>query len=254
MTPWWHHTTIYQIYPRSFADSNGDGIGDLPGITQKLDYVRDLGFETIWISPFFPSPLVDHGYDISDYYSVAPEYGTMADLEALLEAAHARGMKIILDLVLNHTSDQHPWFLESRRSRTNPKSDWYIWGEGRGPNRPPNNWIAMTTGSGWHYAAERDQWYMASFLPFQPDLNWRNPEVKQTMFDMVRYWLRKGVDGFRLDIFSSIMKDAALRDNPFKPDFRISPANPTGRLYSPTMQLNHPDTFTLAKELRAVVR
>jgi oligo-1,6-glucosidase/alpha-glucosidase len=166
--PWWQTTTIYQIYPRSFADSNDDGIGDLPGIIAKLDYIRDLGFETIWISPFFRSPQQDFGYDVSDYCDVAPEYGTLADAEALIEAVHARGMRILLDLVLNHTSIEHPWFQESRSSRDNPKRDWYIWRDGRGSG-PPNNWKAIPGGSGWHYDESTDQWYYASFLPFQPD-------------------------------------------------------------------------------------
>lgn len=247
--PWWHETTVYQVYPRSFSDSNGDGIGDLRGITAKLDYIRDLGFETIWISPFYPSPLADHGYDITDYCGIAPEYGASENFDELLEEAHRGGMKILLDLVLNHTSDQHPWFRESRASRDNPKADWYIWREGRG-RRPPNNWIAMPGGGAWHYVPERDQWYCASFLAFQPDLNWRNPEVKSAMFDAVRYWLRKGVDGFRLDLFTALMKDAAFRDNPFRPGLYCG-GQP--KLYQPCMQHNHPDTFAFAKELRAVV-
>jgi alpha-glucosidase len=263
-TPWWQRTAIYQIYPRSFSDSNGDGIGDLPGITSKLDYVQDLGFETIWISPFYPSPQADHGYDISDYHGVAPEYGTMADCEQLIEETHRRGMRLLLDLVLNHTSDQHPWFLESRSSRTNPKAGWYIWRDGAGTpdggnphggnphgGKPPNNWRAMPGGRCWHYAAERDQWFLASFMPFQPDLNWRNPEVKRAMFDVVRYWLGKGVDGFRLDMFSTIMKDDRFRDNPFHPGIHAGAAP---GLHRPSMQLNHPDTFPFAKELRQVVR
>ncbi len=249
MIPWWHKTTIYQIYPRSFLDTNGDGIGDLRGIIEKLDYIHDLGFETIWISPFYSSPLADHGYDITDYDHVAPEYGAMSDVEELLEEAHRRGLKVLLDMVLSHTSDQHPWFIESRRSRNNPKSDWYIWREGL-RHRPPNNWIAFPGGGAWHYAPEREQWYMASFLPFQPDLNWRNPEVKQAMFGVVRRWLQRGVDGFRLDLFSALMKDAQFRDNPFRPGLYDG-----GRpgLHNPCMQHNHPDIFLFCKELRNVM-
>ncbi len=247
--PWWHTTTIYQIYPRSFRDATGDGIGDLRGIIEKLEYVADLGFETIWISPFYPSPLADHGYDITDYDQTAPEYGTMADFEELLAQAHQRGLKVLLDMVLGHTSDQHPWFLESRRSRNNSKSDWYLWRDGSG-RRPPNNWFAYPGGGAWHYAAERDQWYMASFLPFQPDLNWRNPEVKEAMFGVIRRWLARGVDGFRLDLFSALMKDGAFRNNPFRPGL-YDGGRPS--LYNPCMQHNHPDIFAFCKELRGVM-
>ena len=220
--PWYHKTSIYQIYPRSFMDSNGDGIGDLQGIIQKLDYLRDIGFETLWVSPFFASPQQDFGYDVSDYLSIAPEFGKMNDAFQLIEETHRRGMKIVFDLVLNHTSDQHPWFLESRSSRDNPKADWYLWRD------KPNNWHSMTGGSGWHYAQERGQYYWSSFLPFQPDLNWRNPEVKQTMFDIARFWLEKGVDGFRLDIFNTIYKDAEFRNNPFTFKLAPTPDDPSG--------------------------
>ena len=250
--PWWQTTTIYQIYPRSFADSNDDGIGDLPGIIAKLDYIRDLGFETIWISPFFRSPQQDFGYDVSDYCDVAPEYGTLADAEALIEAVHARGMRILLDLVLNHTSIEHPWFQESRSSRDNPKRDWYIWRDGRGSG-PPNNWKAIPGGSGWHYDKSTDQWYYASFLPFQPDLNWRNPEVRQAMFNVIRFWLDRGVDGFRLDIFQSIYKDADFTDNPFSWHY-IPTDDQQGYFQAWQRNLNQPEVFELAKELRALAQ
>ncbi|MFP4501287.1 MAG: alpha-glucosidase [Candidatus Hydrogenedentota bacterium] len=249
MTPWWHETTVYQVYPRSFYDTNGDGIGDLRGVIAKLDYIADLGFEAVWLSPFFPSPLADHGYDITDYYGVAPAYGDQEDVDALLGAAHARGLKVLFDLVLSHTSDQHPWFLESGASRDNPKADWYIWRDGRG-RKPPNNWIAVPGGSAWHYAPARGQWYLASFLPFQPDLNWRNPVVKAAMFAMVRHWLERGADGFRLDLFTCLMKDADFRPNPFRPGL-YSGGRPC--LNAPVMQHNHPDVFAFAQELRAVV-
>ncbi len=244
--PWYHTTTIYQIYPRSFYDSNGDGIGDLPGVIQKLDYLRDLGVETVWLSPFFASPQQDFGYDISDYLSVAPEYGTLDDALRLIEEAHRRGMRVLFDLVMNHTSDQHPWFKESGSSRHNPKADWYIWRD------RPNNWRSLTGGSGWHYAPERDQYYWASFLPFQPDLNYRNPEVRQAMFDIARFWLRHGVDGFRLDIFNVIYKDAQFRNNPFT--FQIIPSvdNPSGFFQEARYNLNQPESFLLARELRQV--
>ncbi|MBN1811862.1 MAG: alpha-glucosidase [Anaerolineae bacterium] len=254
MTPkqhWWQRTTIYQIYPRSFADSNDDGIGDLRGIISKLDYIQDLGFETIWVSPFFRSPQQDWGYDVSDYYSVAPEYGNSADVDGLIEAVHQRGMRILFDLVMNHTSIQYPWFQESRSSRDNPKRDWYIWKDGDG-KRPPNNWKAIPGGSGWHYDAGTEQWYYASFLPFQPDLNFRNPDVKEAMFDVVRYWLDKGVDGFRLDIFHSIYKDAQFRNNPFALAYPPTEDLTAGFFQKWEYSLNQPETFELARELRAI--
>ncbi len=258
--PWFHRTTIYQIYPRSFYDSNRDGIGDLPGIIQKLDYIHQLGFETLWISPFFSSPQADTGYDISSYTDIAPEYGTMDDALQLIEEVHKRGMQVVFDMVMNHTSIEHPWFKESRSSRNNPKSDWYIW---RHPSnspqflrnwreRKPNNWQSMTGGSGWHYSKERGQYFWSSFLPFQPDLNYRNPEVKKTMLDTVRFWLGKGVDGFRLDIFNVIYKDAEFRNNPFS--FKLLPteADPSGFFQEAKYNLNQPGSFAFAKELRSV--
>jgi len=248
---WWQTTTIYQIYPRSFADANNDGIGDLRGIISKLDYVQDLGFETIWFSPFFSSPQQDFGYDVSNFCNIAPEYGTMADAEELIYEIHARGMRVLFDLVLNHTSIQHPWFQESRSSRDNPKRDWYIWQEGK-DNRVPNNWKAIPGGSGWHYDENTDQWFYASFLPFQPDLNWRNPKVKQAMFDVVRFWLDQGVDGFRLDIFHSIYKDADFTNNPFS--WRYVPKDDEAGFFQRwKYNLNQPEVFKLAKELRSLV-
>ena len=246
--PWYHKTTIYQIYPRSFMDSNGDGIGDLQGIIQRLDYLRDVGFETVWVSPFFASPQQDFGYDVSDYMSIAPEFGKMDDAVQLIEETHRRGMKIVFDLVLNHTSDQHAWFLQSRSSRDNPKADWYLWRD------KPNNWQSMTGGSGWHYAQERAQYYWASFLPFQPDLNWRNPDVKQTMFDIARFWLSKGVDGYRLDIFNTIYKDAQFRNNPFTFKLAPTPDDTSGYFQKTVHSQNQPESFELAKEFRNVTR
>ena len=251
MTPWWQTTSIYQVYPRSFADSDGDGIGDLPGIIDKLDYIKDLGFGAVWVSPFFASPQRDFGYDVSDYEAVAEEYGTLEDAQRLIDEVHARGMKVMFDLVLNHTSDQHPWFIRSRSSRTNPKADWYIWADGRGKDgrRPPNNWkSAMEFTSAWQYSPIRKQWHLCTFLPFQPDLNWRNPEVKQAMFDTVRFWLDKGVDGFRLDIFGSIMKDPGLTNNPLRPRMH----NGFPRIVQRVHTENTPDNMVLAQELRAI--
>ena len=240
------------MYPRSFKDSNNDGIGDIRGIISKLDYIKDLGFETIWISPFFSSPQADWGYDVSDYYGITPEYGDRTDVEELIRAVHQRGMRILFDLVMNHTSIEHPWFQESRNSRDNPKRDWYIWRSGRG-NRPPNNWMAIPGGSGWHYDKRTDQWYYASFLPFQPDLNYYNSEVKSAMFDVARYWLNKGVDGFRLDIFHSIFKDNQFRNNPST--FRYLPTDDlsSGWFQKWDYNLNRPEAIVLAKELREIV-
>ena len=251
--PWWKSTVIYQVYPRSFADSDGDGIGDLPGIISKLDHLVDLGVGTIWVSPFFASPQRDIGYDVSDYREVAPEYGTLDDAQALIDTAHAKGLKVMFDLVLNHTSDQHAWFQESRSSRTNPKADWYVWADGRrgrgGKPKPPNNWRSeLQLPRAWQWCEEREQWYLATFLSFQPDLNWRNPELRAEMFDMVRMWLGRGVDGFRLDIFGSIMHDEALRDNSRRPAF----VNGMPRAQTPTRTLNTDENFALAGDLRAV--
>jgi alpha-glucosidase len=253
--PWWKRTTVYQIYPRSFADKSGDGIGDLPGIIDRLDYVQWLGLETIWLSPFFESPQVDFGYDISNHYEIAPEYGTLEDCRRLIDEIHARGMKVVLDMVLNHTSDQHPWFLESRSSRDNAYRDFYIWRDGKKPYgaAPPNNWRSMLGGSGWHYDELTDQWYWASFLPFQPDLNYRNPKVKRALLDVVRHWLREGADGLRLDIFNAIYKDPSFADNPTSPWAIPSEDNPGGFFQRSIYNQNHPDTFAFARELRAVV-
>ncbi|MDC7232359.1 MAG: alpha-glucosidase [Spirochaetales bacterium] len=250
---WWKETCIYQIYPRSFQDSNNDGIGDLQGIISKLDYIKDLGFETIWISPFFKSPQRDFGYDISDYTEIAPEYGTMEDCDRLIEEVHRRGMKIILDMVMNHTSDEHPWFLESSSSRDNPKRDWYVWRDGRKPGKAPTNWLSQVKGNGWQYHKETDQWYWAAFLPFQPDLNYRNPEVKETMFNIIRFWLDKGVDGFRLDIIGALFEDEEFRDNPFS--FQLVPTGESSdKMFRSTKMVeNLPETIEFTKELRAVL-
>ena len=249
---WWHETTVYQVYPRSFADSNGDGLGDLAGVVDHLDHLVDLGVGAVWLSPFFVSPQEDFGYDIADYCDVAPEYGDLAAADHLIEEAHRRGLRVVLDLVLNHTSDQHPWFRLSKASRSNPKSDWYLWrdGRGRGGRKPPNNWrSAMEIPTAWQWGAERQQWYLATFLPFQPDLNYRNPDVREAMFDVVRFWLDRGVDGFRLDIFGAVMKDPAYRDNPLRPHLGGIGTRIWDRRYTE----NTDDSFQLAKDLRAVV-
>ncbi|HVM97760.1 MAG TPA: alpha-amylase family glycosyl hydrolase, partial [Candidatus Acidoferrales bacterium] len=216
--PWWDSAVVYQIYPRSFQDSNGDGIGDLQGVIDRLDYVRDLGVDAIWLSPFFCSPQRDFGYDISDYCDVAAEYGTLATWDRLVEAAHARGLRLIIDGVYNHTSEEHPWFVESRSSRSNPKSDWYIWADGRaGGRKPPNNWRGATPiMPAWYRCEQRGQWYLASFHRCQPDLNWNQPEVRDAMFAAIKFWLDRGVDGLRLDMFPFIMKDPQLRNERYR--------------------------------------
>ena len=246
--PWWQKTTIYQIYPRSFMDSNGDGIGDLQGIISKLDYLQDLGFETIWISPFFASPQADWGYDISDYLSIAPEYGQLGDVEQLITEVHRRQMRVLFDLVLNHTSDQHPWFESSRSSKDDPRRDWYIWRDGKG-SRPPNNWRSIVGGSAWHFDAQTKQWFYASFLPFQPDLNYRNPDVVSQMMAVAKYWLDLGVDGFRLDIFHSLFKDEEFRDNPWSTKL-FSRDYPAGFFQDYLYNFNQPETFEFACQLR----
>jgi oligo-1,6-glucosidase/alpha-glucosidase len=245
-TPWFQATTIYQIYPRSYYDANGDGIGDIQGLIKKLDYIRDLGFETIWCSPFFVSPQRDFGYDISDYQRIAVEYGTLGDAAQLIDEVHRRGMRIVFDMVMNHTSDQHPWFKESRSSRDNPKADWYLWRD------RPNNWRSYTRRRGWTYAPERGQYYWASFLPFQPDLNYRNPEVKQAMFETVRFWLLKGVDGFRLDMFNSLYKHADFLNNPFSRHLLPRETPPARFFQEARYNLNQPESFHFARELRSV--
>jgi alpha-glucosidase len=202
---WWQTAVFYQIYPRSFADGNGDGIGDFKGITNKLDYLKDLGVDALWLSPHFPSPNWDCGYDISDYCSVAPEYGTLDDFKVFLYESHSRNIRVILDLVLNHTSDEHPWFLESKSSCDNPKADWYVWAD-----TPPNNWQSCFDGDAWTYAPERNQYYYHYFMKQQPDLNWHNPEVKKAMWDAARFWLDMGVDGYRLDAIGTIYEDPNL--------------------------------------------
>jgi alpha-glucosidase len=214
---WWQRGIIYQIYPRSFQDSNGDGVGDLRGVTQRLDYLRWLGVDALWISPIYPSPMKDFGYDVMDYCDIHPQFGTLGDFDEMLREAHGRGLKVILDFVPNHTSDQHPWFVESRSSRTNPKRDWYIWHDPAPDGGPPNNWLSNFGGSGWQLDEKTGQYYYHAFLAEQPDLNWRNPEVVEAMLGVLRFWLERGVDGFRVDVIWHLIKDAEFRDNPRNP-------------------------------------
>ncbi|PKQ19352.1 MAG: glucohydrolase [Actinobacteria bacterium HGW-Actinobacteria-6] len=250
--PWWKRGVIYQIAVSSFADANGDGRGDLRGIIERLDYLNDgtdasLGVDAIWLTPINTSPLSDFGYDVSDYRSIDPRFGTMEDFEELLEECHRRGMRVVMDLVLNHTSIEHPWFVESRSSRDNPKRDWYIWRDGRTPRKPPNSWVAVVEGSAWEFDATTGQYYYHAFLPFQPDLNWRNPEVREEMFGVARYWLDKGVDGFRLDLVNCLYEDAELRNNP--PKLGPRPYLAQKHLHD----LSQPENLQIAAELRRLV-
>jgi len=211
---------IYQIYPRSFQDSNADGTGDLRGISRRLDYLRWLGVDAIWISPIFPSPMADFGYDVANYVDVDPLFGTLADFDALLTAAHARDIRVVLDYVPNHTSDQHPWFKASRASRENPRRDWYIWRDAAADGGPPNNWLSAFGGSVWEWDAATQQFYLHTYLTQQPDLNWQNPAVRDAMYDVLRFWFARGVDGMRIDALRQVVKAAALPDNPPNPEWR----------------------------------
>ncbi|MCG7561588.1 alpha-glucosidase family protein [Pseudoalteromonas sp. McH1-42] len=214
---WWKGAVIYQVYPRSFCDTNNDGIGDLQGIISKLDYIKSLGVDAIWISPFFKSPMKDFGYDISDYRDIDPMFGTLNDFDELIDKAHQRNIKIIIDQVLSHTSDEHAWFSESRASQTNAKADWYVWADAKPDGSPPNNWLSIFGGVAWQWDSRRCQYYLHNFLTEQPDLNFHNPEVRQAVLDNVEFWLKKGVDGFRLDAINFCFHDQQLRDNPAKP-------------------------------------
>ncbi len=214
---WWQKGVIYQVYPLSFQDSDGDGRGDLPGITSRLDHLQWLGVDALWLSPIFPSPMADCGYDIADYTDIDPVFGTLADFDRLIAEAHRRDIKILLDLVPNHTSDRHPWFLQSRSSRGNPKRSWYIWRDPGPGGEPPNNWLSIFGGSAWEWDEATGQYYYHAFLKEQPDLNWRNPEVLDAMLDVIRFWLDRGADGFRIDVVWHLIKDALFRDNPSNP-------------------------------------
>jgi oligo-1,6-glucosidase/alpha-glucosidase len=248
--PWWERGVVYQIYPRSYQDSNGDGVGDLAGIESRLDYVASLGVDAIWLSPIFPSPMVDFGYDVADYCGIEPMFGTLADFDRLLNAAHARGLKLLLDFVPNHSSDEHPWFRESRSSRDNPKRDWYIWRDARPDGSPPNNWISDFGGSAWTWDDATGQYYLHAFLLQQPDLNWRNPAVKAAMLEVMRFWLDRGVDGFRIDVLWHIVKAEELSDNPPNPDWEPG-LNERDRV----IQLNstdQPEAHEIAAEMRRI--
>lgn len=217
-TAWWKGACVYQVYPRSFADSNQDGVGDLPGLIQRLDHIASLGVDGVWISPFFKSPMADFGYDVSDYRDVDPIFGTLSDFDALIAKAHGLGLKIVIDQVYSHTSDAHPWFIESRADATNPKSEWYVWADAKPDGTPPNNWQSVFSGPAWTWDARRKQYYLHNFLSAQPQLNLHNTEVQDAILDVMRFWLERGVDGFRLDAVSFMMHDQALRDNPVRGD------------------------------------
>jgi alpha-glucosidase len=215
--PWWKHAVIYEVYPRSFQDSNGDGVGDMNGITSRLDYLKELGIDAIWITPMYPSPQIDFGYDIANYEAFDPQYGTMADFDHLVSEAKKRDIRVTMDYVANHTSDQNAWFQESRSSRTNPKRNWYIWRDGKGPGKPPNNWQSWFGHSAWTFDDRTGQWYYHYFYVQQPDLNWRNPEVRKAMYDVMRFWLDRGAAGFRIDAVSRLFEDPNLHDDPILP-------------------------------------
>lgn len=252
---WWKTGVIYQIYPRSFRDTNGDGVGDLQGIIDSLDYLNDgtrhsLGVDAIWLSPVYPSPQADFGYDVSDYCNIDPLFGTLDTFQTLVDEAHKRGIRIIMDLVFNHTSDQHPWFKESRSSTDNSRRDWYIWHPGKN-RKPPNNWASYFGGPAWRWDQKTSQYYLAMFDPSQPDLNWRNPEVREELYDVIRFWLDRGVDGFRMDVYNQFFKDEQNRSNPFN-------LNPLGLIHGFWGQKHiydrdQPEMFTVLKEMRAII-
>ncbi len=248
---WWRHGIFYQIYPRSFQDSDGDGVGDIAGIIGRLPYLVALGIDAIWLSPIFPSPMADFGYDISDYTGIDPLFGTLGDFDRLVAAAHTAGLKVILDLVPNHTSDRHPWFIESRSSRDNPKRDWYIWRDPRADGSAPTNWLSEFGGSAWQFDPGTRQFYYHAFLAQQPDLNWRNPDVRRAMYDAMRFWLRRGVDGFRVDVIWHMIKDAQFRDNPPNPDFREG-RPPHERILS-RYTTDQPEVHEIIAEMRRVI-
>ena len=258
-TQWWQTGVIYQVYPRSFQDTDGDGVGDLKGITARLDYLKGLGVDAVWVSPIYPSPMKDFGYDVSDYTGVDPLFGTMADFDAMLAAAHSKGLRVILDFVPNHSSDQHPWFVESRSSRTNAKRDWYLWHDAApagddwkpGRERLPNNWMSHFGGPAWTWDEGRQQFYLHSFLKEQPDLNWRNSDVRAAMYASMRFWLDKGVDGFRMDVLWLLIKDIYFQSNPANPEYYD--AQQDVKRVLPVFNADRPETVEIVAEMRAVL-
>jgi len=254
---WWRGAVIYQIYPRSMKDTNGDGIGDLPGIIEKLDYIADLGVDAIWISPIFKSPMKDFGYDISDYREIDPMFGTLDDFDRLVSKAHNLGLSVIIDQVLSHTSDQHQWFQQSRESKNNEKSDWYVWSDAKADGSQPNNWLSIFGGPAWQWEPRRQQYYLHNFLTSQPDLNFHNPEVRQASLDNIEFWLKRGVDGFRLDAINFCFHDAQLRDNPAKPSDKragrgFTEDNPYAFQYH-YYNNTQPENIPFIKQIRALL-
>jgi alpha-glucosidase len=248
---WWQRGVIYQIYPRSFQDTDGDGTGDLKGIAERLDYLVWLGIDAVWISPVYPSPMTDFGYDISDYCNIDPLFGTLAQMDALIAQAHSRGLKLIMDYVPNHTSDQHPWFIESRSTRASPKRDWYIWHDPAPDGGPPNNWLSNFGGVAWTFDEHTASYYYHSFLPTQPDLNWRNPDVRAAMFEVLRFWLARGIDGFRVDVLWMMIKDDQFRNNP--PDPNYVPGGSSHDTLLPLYTADRPEMQGIVADLRAVL-
>ena len=257
MSEWWRGAVIYQIYPRSFLDSNSDGIGDLPGIIAKLDYIASLGVDGIWISPFFTSPMQDFGYDVSNYRDVDPMFGTLEDFKTLVAKAHQLGLKVLIDQVMSHTSDQHPWFIESRASRDNPKADWYVWADAKPDGCPPNNWLSIFGGSGWQWEPRREQYYLHNFLVSQPDLNFHNPEVRKQILEETEFWLKLGADGLRLDTVNFYFHDAKLRDNPaFPKDAARSVNAPQANPYTLQQHLydvSQPENLAFLQDIRRLL-
>jgi alpha-glucosidase len=247
---WWQKGSIYQVYLRSFKDGNADGIGDLRGLSERLDYLKWLGIDAVWLSPLYPSPMADFGYDVADYTDVDPIFGSLAELTAAIDAAHSRNLRVILDFVPNHTSDQHAWFKAARSSRSDPKRDFYIWHDGT-PDKPPNNWLSAFGGSAWTWDEATSQYYYHAFLAQQPDLNWRNPAVREAMYDCMRFWLDRGVDGFRMDVLWHLIKDAAFRDNPPNPNY--VPTDIPYNALLPTYSTDQPEVHDIVKEMRALL-
>jgi alpha-glucosidase len=248
---WWQRGIIFEVYPRSFQDANDDGVGDLEGILARLDYLVELGVEALWIAPIYPSPMADFGYDVADYCGIDPTFGTLADFDRLLDAVHKRGLKLILDFVPNHTSNEHPWFIESRSSRDNPKRTWYLWRDAAEDGGPPNNWLSNFGGSGWEWDATTGQYYYHSFLKQQPDVNWRDPELHDAMLDVLRFWLDRGVDGFRVDVMWLLIKDDQFRDNPVNPGYHASA--PSAHRLLPLYNSNRPEIHDLVAAMRSVL-